>query len=161
MKIVILITGISISFFCSAQKDSIYRPSTLQEMFAQMDNVLSPGAIKKLKQLSDDSIRKTNAYTTNLTKEYDYYNNSNVVTDLEARNLNYDDRYELLAVLYHRYLNKLDLNLDREYKYYDSIHLLRKQEYEISLKRDGVDGKYILPGEDGRLNPSNGRKLSK
>ena len=92
------------------------------------------------------------------------------MTDLEARNLNYDDRYELLAVLYHRHLNKLDLNLDREYKYYDSIHLQRKQEYEISLKRDSVDGKYIpsnladcfieldklLPGKDKKYIKKNG-----
>jgi hypothetical protein len=65
------------------------------------------------------------------------------VTDLEARNINYDDRYELFAIAYHRYLNKLDLKLDDEYKYYDSIHIARDKEFEVSLTRDSVNGKYI------------------
>jgi hypothetical protein len=112
-------------------------------MFTQMDSTLSPMSIKTIKELTEDSIRKTNPYITNLIKEYDYYNDSKIVTDLEARNINYDDRYELFAIAYHRYLNKLDLKLDDEYKYYDSIHIARDKEFEVSLTRDSVNGKYI------------------
>ena len=126
-----------------SQKDSIYRPATLHEMFLQMDKTLSASQIKALKELTEDSIKKTNVITRDLTKGYNYYNDSKIIKELEDRGINYEDRYFLIALSYHRYLNGLDLRLDEQYGYYDSLHIEQEKWYQEAIKRDTVDGKYI------------------
>jgi hypothetical protein len=143
MKPFLLIIILFFNLSSYSQKDSIYRPSTLEEMFLQMDKVLSPIQIKILKELSEDSIRKTNVFTADLTKGYDYYNDSKIVKELEDRRINYEDRYFLIALSYHRYLNGLDFRLSEQFRYYDSLHIEQEKWYQEALKRDTVDGKYI------------------
>jgi hypothetical protein len=143
MNTLLLIITLSLSLQSFSQKDSIYRPTTLEEMFLQMDKVLSPTQIKLIKELTEDSIKRTNPYVSNLTKQYDYYNDSKVVTDLEKKGLNYDDRYVFIALSYHRYLNGLDLKLEEQYHYHDSLRIERGNWYKEAQKRDSVDGKYI------------------
>lgn len=143
MRPLLLIIILFFSLSAYSQKDSIYRPATLNEMFLQMDKVLSPTQIKALKELSEDSIKKTNVFTRDLIKGYDYYNDSKVVKELEDRGIDYEDRYILIALLYHRYLNGLDLKLDEQYRYFDSLHIEQEKWYKEALKRDSVDGKYI------------------
>jgi hypothetical protein len=128
---------------CFGQRDSIYRPNTLDEMFSQMDAVLSAPKIKLIKELSEDSIRNTNPYISNLTKDYDCYNDSKILIELEKKGLNYNDRYLFIALSYHRYLNGLDLKLSEQYHYYDSLHIEEDKWYQEALKRDSVNGKYI------------------
>lgn len=143
MKHLLILFSTLTSTACFAQKDSIYRPSSLREMFMQMDNALGPAAIQAIKTISEDSIKRTNPYTKDLIKGYDYYNDSKVITDLEEKQINYDDRYQLLMISYHRYLNGEDLNLKDQYKYYDSLLVLREKAYEAVLQKDSIDGRYI------------------
>jgi hypothetical protein len=126
-----------------SQNDSIYRPEILEEMFSQMNQFLRPAQIKLIKDLSEDSIKRTNPYTSNLTENYNYYNDSKGVTDLEEKGIYYDDRYMLIVLSYHRYLNGIDLKLDEQYRYYDSLYIEKVKRYEQVLRRDSVDGKYI------------------
>ena len=143
MKTLLLIITLGLSLHSFSQKDSIYRPTTLEEMFSQMDKALSQTQIKLIKGLTEDSIKKTNPYTSNLTKPYNYYNDSEIVKDLEEKGLNYDARYILIALSYHRYLNGLDLKLAEQYNYHDSLRIERENWYKEAQKRDSVDGKYI------------------
>lgn len=101
MKTLLLIITLSLSLHSFSQKDSIYRPTTLEEMFSQMDKVLSSTQIKLIKELTEDSIKKTNPYTSDLTEPYNYYNDSKIVKDLQEKGLNYDARYVLIALSYH------------------------------------------------------------
>ncbi|TMI68483.1 MAG: hypothetical protein E6H09_22600 [Bacteroidetes bacterium] len=143
MRPVLLIATIFFHLSVFSQKDSIYRPATLDEMFRQMDIVLSPAQIKLIRELPEDSIKKTNPYISDLTKDYDYYNDSKVVTDLEEKGIYYDDRYMLITVSYHRYLNGIDLKLDEQYRFFDSLYMGKVKRYEEALIRDSVDDKYI------------------
>ncbi len=93
MKTLLLIISTFLYQPAFSQKDSIYRPTTLEEMFSQMDKVLSPSQIKLIRELPEDSIKRTNPYTTNLTKGYDCYNDSKILKDLEDKQINYNDRY--------------------------------------------------------------------
>jgi hypothetical protein len=112
-------------------------------MFSQMDKTLSPSQIKLIKELTEDSIKNTNPYTSNLTKSYNHYNDSKILKDLEDNGLNYDARYTLIALSYHRYLNGLELKLSEQYNYHDSLRIEREKWYKEAQKRDSVDGKYI------------------
>jgi hypothetical protein len=143
MKCVFSIAALAFSLQCLSQKDSVYSPTTLQEMFSQMDQVLSPSRLKSIKELSEDSIRRTNRYTSDLTDPYNYYNSSKLITDLEEKGLSHEDKYYLIIISYHRYLNKRDWKLDEQFRYYDSLRTERIKLYETAILRDSVDGKYI------------------
>jgi len=143
MRLILLIASTLWQLSSFSQKDSIYRPETLQEMFFDMDKVLSPAQIKLIKDLPEDSIKRTNPYTSDLVEDYNYYNDSKAITYLEEKGIYPDDRYLLIVLSYHRYLNGIDIKLDEQYRYYDSLYIEKVKRYEQALRQDSVDGKYI------------------
>jgi hypothetical protein len=143
MKPILLLFFLFCFYKPFAQKDSIYSPETFEEMFLQMDRVLNPAQIKQIKELAEDSILRTLPYISDLTKGYKYYNEAKIIKELEEKGLNYIERYLLIVLSYHRYLNGINPKLPEQYQYYDSLHIGQRKRFSELQKRDSVDGKYI------------------
>ena len=132
--IFIIILFFNIKSFGQIHNDS---DTSYNYFFSQLDNSLNKKQKDIIKNLSEDSLRKTGPYKSInlLDSNYIYH---------QIRYVYYPhEQYEFLILLYHRHLNSKSLELKRHFQYFDSIKNIDQISYENKLNRDSIDGIYI------------------
>lgn len=123
-------------------------PKNLNESFKLLDKTLKDEVIFLIKTLPEDSIltNKVIEYETDFPFAWKLYESSRLTKFFHEKGLfNSNDIYETILISYHRYLNKKEINLEKQIAKYKALF---EKEALINFEKDfeGQNEKLLYKG---------------
>ncbi len=109
----------------------VYIPRDLQDVFAQLNELMEPGTRQRFRDMPEDELEKMNTTLGQWIRvNWGFYDGSRLTAYLNQYNVSWpEDMSELIIITYHRYLNQKPLGIKELVDHYT------EKKYNYWMKR--------------------------